>query len=117
MVEAGRNLDLSEEPLRTQGGGKLRPEELKGSRLPLAGRQLDAVVEATEEAGLGNELWGTGAALGDVDRDGDLDLYVANYVRFDLEAPPDGGRRAVYDGVEVACAVDTASGLPLAHQQ
>ncbi len=30
--------------------GKLRPEELKGSRLPLAGRQLDAVVKATEVA-------------------------------------------------------------------
>ena len=30
--------------------GKLRPEELKSSRLPLAGRQLDAVVKATEAA-------------------------------------------------------------------
>lgn len=58
-------------------------------------------VECTSEIGLGNELWGAGAAFGDVDNDGDLDLYVANYCLFDLEAPPDGGRRAVYEGVEV----------------
>jgi chemotaxis protein CheZ len=30
--------------------GKLRPQELKSERLPHAGRQLDAVVKATEEA-------------------------------------------------------------------
>ena len=59
-------------------------------------------VDATAESGLGNELWGAGAAFADVDRDGHLDLYVANYCEFDPANPPDGGKRAVYEGVEVA---------------
>jgi hypothetical protein len=58
-------------------------------------------VDATAECGLGNPKWGASAAFGDVDNDGDLDLYVANYCEFDLAAPPDGGRRAVVNGVEV----------------
>ena len=58
-------------------------------------------VDATAESGLGNPKWGASAAFGDVDNDGDLDLYVANYCEFDLAAPPDGGKRAVVNGVEV----------------
>lgn len=58
--------------------------------------------DATEEAGLGCELWGAHAVFGDADGDGNLDLFVSNYVQFDPEHPPDGGRRMVYQGVEVA---------------
>ena len=39
-----------------------------------------------QEVGLSNEAWGTSATFGDYDRDGYLDLYVANYVQFDPEA-------------------------------
>jgi hypothetical protein len=33
------------------------------------------------------DAWGTGCAFLDVDRDGSLDLYVANYVRYDPRVP------------------------------
>ena len=36
--------------------------------------------DVTERAGVaGDEAWGTGAALADIDNDGDLDLYICNY--------------------------------------
>jgi hypothetical protein len=57
--------------------------------------------DATAECGLGNPKWGASAAFADVDNDGDLDLYVANYCEFDLEHPPDGGKREIIEGVEV----------------
>ncbi len=59
-------------------------------------------VDATDETGLGSTAWGAGCAFADVNRDGHLDLFVANYVDFDLEHPPAGGKRAVFEGVEVA---------------
>jgi hypothetical protein len=58
-------------------------------------------VDATSASGLGNLKWGASAAFGDLDNDGDLDLYVANYCEFDVEHPPDGGARALVNGVEV----------------
>jgi hypothetical protein len=36
-------------------------------------------VERTAESGLGDSGYGMGAALGDIDNDGDLDLFVSNY--------------------------------------
>jgi hypothetical protein len=45
---------------------------------------------ATREAA--DPRWSTGCAFGDYDRDGDVDLYVANYVKFDPATTP---RRAI----------------------
>ena len=45
-----------------------------------------AFADVTARAGLGDPGWGTHAAFADYDRDGDLDLYVANYMEFDLDA-------------------------------
>jgi len=46
-------------------------------------------VDVTGAAGVGDPRWGTSAAFGDVDGDGDQDLYVANYLKFDVKNPPD----------------------------
>lgn len=41
--------------------------------------------EISTVAGVGDEGWGTGCTFGDYDLDGDVDLYVANYVDFSLD--------------------------------
>jgi enediyne biosynthesis protein E4 len=55
-------------------------------------------------AGSGKD-WGSGCAFVDYDRDGLLDLIVANYVDFDLSTAPAPGERAscVWKGVPVMC--------------
>jgi enediyne biosynthesis protein E4 len=55
-------------------------------------------------AGSGGE-WGSGCAFVDYDRDGKLDLAVANYVHFDIKtAPrPGEGQMCIWKGVPVMC--------------
>ncbi len=67
--------------------------------------------DVTTRAGLTTRTrWGTGAAFLDYDRDGRLDLFVANYIDLDLaKAPtPDSGL-CRYKGIPVACG---PPGLP-----
>jgi enediyne biosynthesis protein E4 len=70
--------------------------------------------DVTQEAGLiqpGPKIrWNTGCTFVDYDRDGHLDLFVANYVDFDLKTAPlpeDGP--CTYKGILVACG---PPGLP-----
>jgi hypothetical protein len=62
--------------------------------------------DVSEKAGIaGNgKRWNTGCAFVDYDRDGDLDLFVANYIDLDLKtAPVPESGPCRYKGVMVAC--------------
>jgi len=66
----------------------------------------------TREANIlgSKDRWGTGCAFLDFDRDGYLDLFVANYIDFDVELAPDSKLGLCnYKGIQVACG---PAGLP-----
>ncbi len=69
--------------------------------------------DVSEKAGVTGtgKAWGTGCAFVDYDRDGRLDLMVANYVDFDIKTAPAPGERAacIWKGVPVMCG---PRGLP-----
>src|SRR5271169_3297452 len=71
--------------------------------------------DVSEKAGVAGsgKTWGNGCAFVDYDRDGHLDLMVANYVDFDLSTAPAPGERAscIWKGVPVMCG---PQGLPAA---
>ncbi len=75
--------------------------------------QKGVFTEVAQQAGVAGsgKSWGTGCAFVDYDRDGLLDLIVANYVDFDLSIAPAPGARAacVWKGVAVMCG---PRGLP-----
>src|SRR5262249_6059274 len=50
--------------------------------------------DMTQKAGLATKgiRWGSGCTFIDYDRDGNLDLFVANYLKFDLDGAPEPGK-------------------------
>lgn len=50
--------------------------------------------DVTEQAGVDDSRWSTGSAWSDVDLDGDLDLFVANYIELDPSNLPQPGSQA-----------------------
>jgi hypothetical protein len=69
--------------------------------------------DVTKEAGLlaAEVRWGTGCTFVDYDRDGHLDLFVSNYLKFDLKTVPPAGQLAScnWKGIPVNCG---PRGLP-----
>jgi hypothetical protein len=69
--------------------------------------QNGVFTEVAEKAGVAGagKAWGTGCAFVDYDRDGHLDLMIANYVDFDLSTAPAPGDRpsCMWKGVPVMC--------------
>jgi enediyne biosynthesis protein E4 len=69
--------------------------------------------DVTRAVGLAanEDRWGSGCTFIDVDRDGKLDLFVSNYLRFDLNTAPEPGQGAncTWKGIAVNCG---PKGLP-----
>ncbi len=69
--------------------------------------------DVTAKAGLAGPKWkpppwGMGAAFGDIDNDGFVDLYIPNFVQFTYELlpPPGPGSPCKMKGIPIACAPD-----------
>jgi hypothetical protein len=71
---------------------------------------------ALDEGSAGVAIDHTGATFGDFDGDGNLDLFVAGYIRYDFKNPPVSGSGTIrsgscqYRGVDVMCGPRGLSG-------
>ena len=72
--------------------------------------------DVTERTGLPvtGQRWGSGCAFVDYDRDGLLDIFIANYIDFDLSSAPKpgSGKNCEWKGLAVWCG---PHGLPSGH--
>jgi hypothetical protein len=76
----------------------------------LEGKRFEDVTAAARLA-VPESRWGAGCSFIDHDRDGDLDLFVGNYLRLDLKTAPEPGKgsHCTWRGIPVNCG---PQGLP-----
>jgi hypothetical protein len=84
-----------------------------GENVLYRNRRNGTFEDVTRRAGLpaGGTRWGSGCTFVDYDRDGRADLFIANYLRFDLKTAPEvgAGPNCLWKGVPVNCG---PRGLP-----
>lgn len=72
--------------------------------------------DVTRTAGIADKYYGTSACTFDYDRDGDLDIFVVNYVPYDTSAavaqPPGSSRYTIVRGVPMSMAPEGYPGEP-----
>lgn len=73
-----------------------------GNDMPVDGQPVSRRIfrDVTAEAGLAPQPWGTSCGFADLNNDGFLDLYVANYVDYDPQKPP---QLCDSHGIKAAC--------------
>ncbi len=81
------------------------PNVLYHNNGPSTGSGQARFTDVTQRAGVGDARWSTGCAFGDYNRDGFVDLYVANYVSFDAKtiAKRGASSNCRYVGFDVFC--------------
>ena len=74
-------------------------------------RHVHRCDQASRTVGAGSGAWGAGCAFLDYNRDGHLDLFVSNYIRFSFEHAPAPGENSTcnWKGIPVNCG---PRGLP-----
>jgi len=68
--------------------------------------------EVTISAGVGDGRWSVGAAWADIDNDGSLDLFVGNYLDFDVVAPPVRSMASLHEGFRAYAGPRDYDGQP-----